>query len=157
MSINRFDPMRDFVSLREAMDRLLEDSVIRPATFAANGGASSYSFPVDLYETQDGFVLKATLPGVTAEQLDINATADGISIKAEVKGDAQAKDQAWLLRERRYGTFQRTFALPTQIDPNQVDASFENGVLTLQLPKAETVKPKQVKVKTGTPIEAKAR
>ena len=155
MSLTRFDPLREFVSLREAMDRLLEDSVIRPATWVTDGHGSS--FAVDLYETGDQFVLKATLPGVTPDQLDINATAGGVSIKAEVKDEAETKDQAWLLRERRYGTYQRSFTLPTEIDPNRVEASFEHGVLTLMLPKAEAVKPKQVKVKTSTPIEAKSR
>ncbi|HYY54531.1 MAG TPA: Hsp20/alpha crystallin family protein [Candidatus Dormibacteraeota bacterium] len=156
MSITRFDPFRDFVSLREAMDRLLEDSVIRPATLITNGQQGT-SFPVDLYETADGYVLKATLPGVAPDALDINATTDGVSIKAEVKPDAGVREESWLLRERRYGTFQRHFGLPMEIDPNKVEASFDNGVLTLTLPKAETVKPKQVKVKTGTPIEARAR
>jgi HSP20 family protein len=158
MSLTRFDPLRDFVSLREAMDRLLEDSVIRPAGWIADGHGGA--FPVDLFETGDAYVLKATLPGVTPDELDINATAGGVSIKAEVKPDAEVKDQAWLLRERRFGVFQRSFSLPTEIDANKVDASFENGILTLMLPKAEAVRPKQVKVKTGTtgtPIEAKSR
>src|SRR5919202_5138474 len=145
MSLTRFDPMRDFVSLREAMDRLLEDSVIRPPTMTGDGQRAG--FPVDIYETGDGFVLKASLPGVTPEQLDINATAEGISIKAEVKPET-VKDENWLVRERRFGTFQRSFSLGTEIDPNKVEASFEHGVLTLTLPKAEAVKPKQVKVKT---------
>ena len=125
-----------------------------------SNGQQAVSFPVDLYETGDGYVLKATLPGVGPDQLDINATTDGVSVKAEVKPDPSVKNENWLLRERRYGTFQRGFALPMEIDPNKVEASFENGVLTLMLPKAETVKPKQVKVKTGTagaPIEAKTR
>jgi HSP20 family protein len=149
--------MRDFVSLREAMDRLLEDSVLRPATFPGDGLRGS-SFPVDLYESADGYTLKATLPGVTPDQLEINATSHGLSIKAEVKADSQVKEESWLLRERRYGTFQRGFELPTEIDPNKVEASFENGVLTVMLPKAEAVKPRQVKVKaSGTPIEARSR
>lgn len=155
MSITRWDPTRDFVSLREAMDRLFEDSVIRPHLF---GDGRATSFPVDLYETPEAFVLKGTLPGVRPEQLDVNATSEGVFIRAEIKEGVEVKEENWLLRERKSGMVQRNFTLPTQIDPNKVEAQFENGVLTLTLPKAEAVRPKQIKVKTGgAHIEAQSR
>lgn len=143
MSVTRFDSLRDFVTLREAMDRLAEDSFIRPSAPLVDGHAASFS--VDLYETPDAFVLTATLPGVRPEQLDVNATSEGVSIKAEITEDAASKDQEWILRERRSGVVARSFTLPTQIDPSKVEANLEHGVLTLTLPKAETVKPKQVR------------
>lgn len=155
MSIARWDPTRDFVSLREAMDRLFEDSVIRPHLF---GDGRGMSFPVDLYETPEAFVLKATLPGVRPEELDVNATSEAVSIRAEIKPDTEVKEEHWLLRERRSGAVQRSFSLPIQIDPGKVEARFDSGVLTLTLPKAEAVRPKQIKVKTGgTPLEAQSR
>jgi HSP20 family protein len=140
------------------MDRLVEGSVLRPSAFFPDGHGAT--FPVDLYETADAFVLKATLPGVRPEQLDVNATSEGVSIKAEVKADQNVKDEAWILRERRTGLVTRAFTLPTQIDPNKIEANLEHGVLTLTLPKAEAVKPKQIKVKAtsaGQSIEAQSR
>src|SRR5213594_1368766 len=92
MSITRFDPLRDFVSLREVMDRLVEDSVIRPSALLVEGHAAT--FPVDLSETAAAFVLKATLPGVRPEDVDVNATSEGVSIKAEVKADERARTRA---------------------------------------------------------------
>ena len=161
MSMTRFDPLRDFVSLREVMDRLVEDSVIRPSALLVEGHAAT--FPVDLSETADAFVLKATLPGVRPEDVDVNATSEGVSIKAEVRADESTKDESWILRERRSGVFARSFTLPTQIDPNRIEANLENGVLTLTLPKSEAVKPKQVKVRTasgqtsGQTVDAQSR
>jgi len=156
MSITRWDPVRDFVSLREAMDRLFEDSFIRPGTALSGDGANT-AFAIDLYETPDAFVLKAPLPGIKPDEIDINATTDGVVIRGELKPDLEVKPETWLRQERRYGKFQRGFTLPTQIDPNKVDATFEHGVLTLTLPKAETVKPKQIKVKASQAIEGRAR
>lgn len=150
MSIIRYNPMRDFVSLREVMDRLLEDSVIRPTPVDGR----QIGFAADLKETPETFILKATLPGVKVDQLDINATSEGVTVRAEIKEETEQKDEHWLLRERRHGTFERTFTLPTQIDPNKVEATFEDGELTLTLPKSEAVRPKQIKVK---PVEAKSR
>jgi HSP20 family protein len=154
MSIIRYNPMRDFVSLREVMDRLLEDSVIRPTMLPVDG--RQLGFAADLKETPEAFVLTATLPGVKADQLDINATSESVIVRAETKEETEQKEEHWLLRERRHGTFERTFTLPTQIDPNKVEATFEDGVLTLTLPKSEAVRPKQIKVKPK-PVEAKSR
>ena len=154
MSITRWDPARDFVSLREAMDRLFEGSVIRAKT----GDGRGTSFPVDLYETEDAFVLKASLPGVRPDDLDVSATSDAITIRAELRPDGDVRQESWMLQERLYGTLQRSFTLPTEIDPNQVEATFEHGVLTLKLAKAEAARPKQIKVKTaGTDVEAQSR
>ena len=146
MSITRFTPMGDFVSLRDAMDRLFEDSVIRPAAWA--NGVSPIGVQVDLWETKDSYHLRADVPGAKAEDIDINATQDTITISGELKDEPLGEGDAWLRRERRHGKFTRSFTLPVQVDSNAVDATFENGVLHLVLPKAEAVKPKQIRVRT---------
>jgi HSP20 family protein len=157
MTIMRWDPVRDFVSLRDAMDRLFEESFIRPSGLTAGNGMGA-AFPVDLYESGEAFVLKASLPGVKPDDIEVNATNDGVTIRGELKAEQTVKQESWLRQERRYGKFQRAFTLPLEIDPNKVEATFEHGVLTLTLPKAETVKPKQIKVKAGQPVlESKAR
>jgi len=142
MTITRFTPMTDFVSLREAMDRLFEDSVIRPNGMAVG----QIAVPVDLWETNDAYHLRADLPGLAPEAIDINVTADTVSIAGEQKAAADVTHDGWLRQERRAGKFQRAFTLPMQIDPNKVGATFEHGVLDLVLPKADAVKPRAIKV-----------
>ncbi len=145
MTITRFRPMTDIVSLRDAMDRLFEESFIRPNTWTGLA-AGHVAVPVDLWETKDAYHLRADLPGVTADQLDINATSDSVSINGETKTQADVTEDGWLRQERRVGKFQRAFTLPMAIDPTKVDATFEHGVLQLTLPKAENVKPRSIKV-----------
>ncbi|MEX2047241.1 MAG: Hsp20/alpha crystallin family protein [Chloroflexota bacterium] len=137
-------PMRDFVSLREALDKLFEDSFIRPPSL--NGGGAA--FPIDLYETPDTYVLKASLPGVKPADLSIDATSEIIVIKGEYKEEVEVKDETYLRKERRSGIFHRSFELPLSVDPAKIEATFKDGVLTLTLPKADVVKPKQIQVKT---------
>jgi HSP20 family protein len=145
MTITRFRPMTDTVSLRDAMDRLFEESFIRPNTWTGLA-AGHVAVPVDLWETKDAYHLRADLPGVTADQLDINATSDSVSISGETKTQSDVTEDGWLRQERRVGKFQRAFTLPMAIDPTKVDATFEHGVLQLTLPKAENVKPRTIKV-----------
>ncbi|HEV8670014.1 MAG TPA: Hsp20/alpha crystallin family protein [Candidatus Limnocylindria bacterium] len=145
MTIARFSPMTDIVSLRDAMDRLFEESFIRPNTWTGLA-AGQVAVPVDLWETKDAYHLRADLPGVSSEQLEINATSDSLSISGEVKSQTDVTEDGWLRQERRVGKFQRAFTLPVAIDPTKVEATFENGVLTLVLPKAENTKPRTIKV-----------
>ncbi len=145
MTITRFSPMTDIVSLRDAMDRLFEESFIRPNTWTGLA-AGHVAVPVDLWETKDAYHLRADLPGVTADQLDINATSDSLSLSGETKTQSEVTEDGWLRQERRVGKFQRAFTLPMAIDPTKVEATFQNGVLHLVLPKAENVKPRTIKV-----------
>ena len=145
MTIARFTPLTDIVSLRDAMDRLFEESFIRPNGW--NGVSTGHlAVPVDLWETKDAYQLRADVPGVTPDELEINATSDSISIAGEVKGHADVSENGWLRQERRVGKFQRAFTLPIAIDPTKVEATFDNGVLQLVLPKADNVKPRMIKV-----------
>ena len=145
MTIARFSPMTDIVSLRDAMDRLFEESFIRPNTWTGLA-AGQLAVPVDLWETKDAYHLRADVPGVSPEELDINATSESISISGEVKGQSEVSEDGWLRQERRVGKFQRAFTLPVAIDAAKVEANFENGVLKLVLPKAESTKPRTIKV-----------
>jgi HSP20 family protein len=143
MTIARFTPLSDVVSLREAMDRLFEDSFIRP-----NGWADVHQLavPVDLWETKDAYHLRAELPGLQPDDIEINATADAVTISGETKASTDVTNEGWIRQERRFGKFMRSFTIPMQIDPNKVDAKFQNGVLELVLPKAENVKPRSIKI-----------
>ena len=133
----------EFVSLRDAMDKLVEDSFIRPF----DGLGTTPTFPIELKETKDAYVLKASLAGVKPEDIAIEATVEEVTIKGEYKQEAEKKDEEFLRRELRYGKVQRSFTLPLAIDPNKVDATFEHGIVTVTLPKSEVVKPRVITIK----------
>jgi HSP20 family protein len=153
-----FEPFREMVSLRDAMNRLFEESFLRPGVFESENTA--VLAPVDVYETKDNIVLKAAVPGLKPEDLDISITGDVLTIKGEYKSEdqqpegqgeqgAQQGTQAgrnYFRRERRFGSFTRQLTLPMAVDTNNVSATFENGILTLEMPKKEAVKPKSVKI-----------
>ena len=145
-NIVRWEPFRDLISLREAMDRLFEESFIRPrAGWLAPLGAGALA--VDMYETDQDVVIKSSVPGVKAEDIDITITGDTLTIKGETKAEEKVEKANYVRQERRYGAFSRSVTLPTTIVAEKAKAEFENGVLTLTLPKAEEVKPKAIKVK----------
>jgi len=145
VTIARFTPLTDAVSLREAMDRLFEDSFIRSNGWASTNG-HQIPVPVDLWETADAYHLRSDLPGLTPDDIEINATADTFTVGGEIKPSTDVTNEGWLLKERRFGKFARSFTVPMQIDPNKVEAKFQNGVLELVLPKAENVKPRSIKI-----------
>jgi HSP20 family protein len=142
----RWEPFRDLISLREAMDRLFEESFIRPrAGWLAP--LSAEALAVDMYETDQDVIVKSSVPGVKAEDIDITITGDTLTIKGETKAEEKVEKANYFRQERRYGAFSRSVTLPTTIVAEQAKAEFDNGVLTLTLPKAEEVKPKSIKVK----------
>jgi len=139
----RFEPMREMITLREAMDRLFND-----AFTPSLGNAGGWQAPaVDLYQTDDEVVVKASLPGMKSDDVQISITGDMLTLKGEFKQEDEKKEKAYHLREQRYGAFERTFALPTEVTADKARAEFENGILTITLPKAEEVKPKMITVK----------
>jgi len=147
MTLAPFRPLRDFVSLREAMDKLYEESFI-PTLLTEDGRGET--FAADLYDKDDMFVIKASLPGMKAEEVKIDATANEVTISGEYKREEEIKKESYLRRERRYGKFYRLFTLPVEIDAAKSEASFDNGVLTVKLPKGELVKTKHIAVKAVT-------
>jgi HSP20 family protein len=142
----RWEPFRDLISLREAMDRLFEESFVRPKTeWLAPVGAGTLA--VDMYETNDAIVVKSAIPGIKPEDLDISITSDTLTIKGETKVEEELKEEHFIRQERRYGSFCRSLTIPMPVVAGKAEAEFENGILTLTLPKAEDVKPKAIKVK----------
>jgi HSP20 family protein len=146
-SLSRWNPASEMVSLREAMDRLLGESFIRPwsnlGTFF--GGEA---LALDMYETENEVVVEATVPGVKPEEIDVQITGNTLTIKGERKEEKKEKKASYIYQERSFGSFSRSVTLPTDVDVNKAAAEFEHGVLTLTLPKSETVKPKTIKIKS---------
>ena len=143
--IIRWDPFREMMSLREAVDRLFEEAFFWPRTDGWSMGVTS--IPVDMYETDKELVVKASVPGLDPKDIEITVTDDVLTIKGEVKEEKKVERESYHLRERRYGTFQRSIRLPVGVNADKAEATFENGVLTLTLPKVEEAQAKHIKVK----------
>jgi len=142
----RWEPWSDLMSLREAMDQLFAESVVRPrAGWLAPLGAESLA--VDMYETEDEVVVKTAVPGVKSEDIEVSITGDVLTIKGETRVEEKVEKANYIRQERRYGAFSRSLSLPSTVVADKATAEFESGVLTLTLPKAEEVKPKTIKVK----------
>jgi len=144
-SIIRWQPFEDLVSLRDAMDRLFEESFIRPRAWLA---PFESGLAVDVYETEDNVVVEAAIPGVKPEDIEVSLTGDVLTIKGETKAEKEVKEPNYLRRERRYGSFCRSISLPSGLKGDKAEAEFEHGVLKLTIPKAEEIKPKVIEVKT---------
>jgi len=141
----RWEPAREMMTLRDAMDRLFDDAFTRPLNLSSNG----WSVPaVDLYQTDNEVVVKASLPGIKADEVQINVTGEVLTIKGETKQKEEVAEKAYHIREQRFGSFERSIILPTDVIADKAKADFENGVLTITLPKAEEVKPKSITIKT---------
>jgi HSP20 family protein len=147
MSLIRWDPLRDVLSLRQAMDRLFEESFVRPRDAWPLSRAAGLTVAVDMHETDDELVLTADLPGLKPEDVDIGITENTLTMRGEFRSEDEGERGNVHFQERRYGSFQRSLALPAPIDADAAEAEFKDGVLTIMLPKTEETRPKQVKVK----------
>ena len=145
MSLVPREPSDMLMPLREAMNRLFEESFIGPR-FEVWG---SRAFPLDVYESEDKqqYIVEASVSGFKPEDIQISAEGESITIRAMRKAEDQAGKGNYVRRERFEGEMVRSVTLPTSIDTQKIDASYENGVLTLRVPKAEGAKPRQIPVK----------
>ena len=141
----RWEPAREMMTLREAMDRLFDDAFTRPLTMRDGWVATTPA--IDMYQTDNEIVVKAALPGIKADEVQINISGEVLTLKGETKHEEEKKDKAWHMREQKWGAFERSVVLPTEVISDKAKAEFENGVLTITLPKAEEVKPKIINIK----------
>jgi HSP20 family protein len=144
MAIERWDPFHEAISLRDAVNSLFQDSFVRPGGMPVQSGLSA--LPLDVSETENEFVVKASLPGIKPDDVQITVHGDTLTIRGESKVEEDRKGEHWHFRERRSGVFQRSLSLSAPIDSDKAQADFEHGVLTLTLPKSESAKPRQIKV-----------
>ena len=148
MSITRWDPYRDLITLREAMNRLFEESYVRPGTpWSAGEGQEYCAVPIDIYQTDEDLVVQAVVPGVAPEDVEITVEGDTLTLRGEMKGPIENVN--YVIRERPCGKFQRSLRLNIPVQADKAEATFDKGILTLTIPKHEEVKPKQIKVKTA--------
>ncbi len=144
-NLTRWEPAREMMTLREAMDRLFDDAFTRP--LSVRDGWSMATPAIDMYQTDNDVVVKASIPGIKAEDVQINVTGDILTLKGEVKREEEHQDRSWHIREQRFGSFERSVVLPTDVKSDKAEAVFENGILTITLPKADEVKPKTINIK----------
>ena len=143
-NLTRYSPFSDTVSLRDAMNRLFEDSFISPRNLGVWGGQN---VAANLYETPDGFILQIPMPGVNPDAVEITAQQDTLTLKWETKLTVpQNATTHW--NGFAAGQFQQSFTLPAPINSERAEATYADGVLTLNLPKAEHVKARTVRVVT---------
>ncbi len=147
MSLTRWEPFKDLMTLREAMDRLFEDSYVRtgPRWVTAREGIRC-DLALDVYATDEEVVVQAAVPGLSPDDVNITIEGDTITIRGELP--APMENVNYIMQERSYGTFQRQLRMNIPVDAERAEASFENGVLTLVIPKREEVKPRTIQVKS---------
>jgi HSP20 family protein len=145
----RPSPFGELLSLRQAMDRLFEDSFVRPGNWG-DGGNDHLTLPVDVSTTNDELVIEAALPGVRPDDVEITVEDGTLTIRGETTAERNEREGDYLVREIRRGTFSRSLSLPTGLEPDKADATFTDGMLILRVPRAEQVKPRQIRISPTT-------
>ncbi len=141
-----WQPFREIESLQSEMNRLFDLSMGRWPLKSTGLMEGAWSPAVDVFDSKDTVVVKADIPGMKKEDIDISVHGDVLTIKGEKKGETRSEDKGFVKTERFYGSFNRALALPSEVDADKVKASYSGGVLEISLPKKEGSKPKQIKV-----------
>ena len=147
MAITRFDPFREFTTLQDRMNRLFGDVYLRDEDVTSRG---NWVPPVDIYETEGhDLVIKAELPDMTREDIEVTVENNTLTLRGTKKLPTDVKEEQFRRVERSYGTFSRSFTLPTTVDSSKVGAEYRNGVLTVKLPFREEAKPRMINVEVA--------
>ena len=152
-TLSRWEPFRGAATLEEQVNRLFGNVLERSAE---ESNLTSWAPAVDIYETEHELVVKADLPEVDPKDLDIRVENNILTIRGERKFEKKVNEDNYLRVERAYGAFGRSFSLANTVNSEAIKADYQNGVLTLTIPKREEAKPKQIKVNVGTPAVAAA-
>ena len=144
-ALTRWDPYRELATMRSMMDRLMDEDAFR---LQRQGERSNeFGLALDVAEKNDAYIVKASVPGVAPEDVEVTLSDNVLTIKGEMKEDKEIKEETYHVRERRFGQFVRSVTLPMPVNADKIEAINENGVLTLTLPKAESTKPKRIEVR----------
>lgn len=146
-TIVRWDPFKEMTTLQERMSRLFDEAIGRGRRPDEDYITGSWMPSVDVRETKDGLVIQAEIPGVDAKDVQVSVENAVLSIKGSRTFEKAAEGETYHRVERAYGAFERSFTLPTNVDPDHIEASYKQGVLTLQLHKKEEAKPRSIAIK----------
>lgn len=141
MAVNRWHPFRDMLTMQQTMDRLFDD--LWQSGF---GAAEASSIAFDIHESDTAYIVAANVPGLVADQIDVQLRDNVLTISFELPQPTLAEGERVLLQERRFGRFSRSITLPQAIDTEAVEAQHNNGVLTLTLPKEPSAQPKRITI-----------
>lgn len=147
MSMVRFDPFRDLAVLQDRMNRLFNDAARRDDDVLGTRGA--WVPAVDVYEQDGALVMKAELPDMKREDIDVSVENQTLTLRGERKFEDEVKQESFHRIERAYGAFSRAFTLPATVDATKIAAEYKNGVLTIRLPFREEAKPRSIKVEVA--------
>lgn len=157
MAIVRWDPYKDFISLRDRMNKMFEDMVIESKGEEKDMMTGSWIPAVDIYETENEVVLSAEVPGINEKDIEIKVEDDNLTLKGERKFEKETREDNYHRIERSYGSFFRSFALPSYVDQDGIGAEYDNGVLKIRMPKRSELKPRKVRIlKAHGPAEEAA-
>ena len=151
--VRRTSPQGEYMTLRQAMDRLFDDDIFRPMRWG-NGTVEGPRLPLDVTTTADALVVEASLPGIKPEDVEITVENGTLTITGKTADERRSEDGSYLVQEIRRGTFSRSVTLPNGLEPDKATATFEDGMLSLRIPKAEEVKPRQIRISPVTDATA---
>jgi HSP20 family protein len=146
--LTRFEPFREFVTLQDRINRVFRDSYKDSEDESLT--TSSFAPAVDVYEDEHNVTLKIEVPGIDEKDIDVRLENNTLTVHGERKIEKEEKEENYRRVERQYGSFTRTFTLPTTVDSEKVSATYDKGVLKIALPKKAEAKPKQIKVNVAT-------
>jgi len=156
--MTRYDPFREFSTMQDRMNRLFRESYSPEGPEEALT-TTSFAPPVDIYEDEHNITLKLEVPGIEEKDIDVRIESNTLTVHGERKIEKEEKEENFRRVERQYGSFTRSFTLPSTVDPEQVSAHYDKGVLKVKLAKKAEAKPKQIKVNVGSEkiLEAKTQ
>ncbi|MBI2873039.1 MAG: Hsp20/alpha crystallin family protein [Chloroflexi bacterium] len=149
MTLRRWEPWEEMRHMHRVLDRFMDAGPFRPWRAFAFPWSEGRWLPLDVYHTEEAVVVKAALPGIKPEDVEITVTGNSVTISGESKAEESIEEKDYVFQEHRYGSFQRTITLPDGLDTEKAEATFENGVLKLRVPRLEEARPKTIKVKTA--------
>ena len=156
MGLDRWDPFREMMTLREAMDRFLQQGgLMRPGQLLSSMRPDA--IPLDVVERDDAFLVKAAIPGVKPEDVEVVVQGERLTIRAQCRDEDERHGDNWLIKEHRSGSLQRTVTLPASVSSENAEARIDNGVLALRLPKAQEARPRRISVGTGASAQGTAQ
>ena len=146
MTLVRWDPFRNVATLQDRINRMFDEAFLRSKELDEEVSLASWKPTVDIYDTDDALILKVELPGVDKEKVTVDVKDNLLTLKGERAIDKEIKEENYYRRERSFGSFYRSFTLPTTVNPEDIKATYKDGILTVEVPKTEEKKPKQITI-----------
>ena len=146
MTIVRWDPFRNMTTLQDRINRIFDETASRSQDYDVEVSQCDWRPVVDIYDSEKAIVINAELPGVTKDSITLDVKENILTLRGERKSDEEVRKENYYRMERCFGTFERAFTLPSTVDPAKIMANFKDGILKIEIPKAEEKKPKQITI-----------